>query len=686
MQINSAQHETRTGNLGETATYKVEMNAMLFDTVINGIYADKIRAPFREITTNARDGHAAKGNLDQPFDVFLPSVLEPTFKVRDYGISLTHEQIMGLYSTMFASSKRGSNLEVGNKGLGSKSPWAYTSVFTVIAYLGEYKRTYSAFIGTDGVPQIALLDMCETTEPDGIEVSFPVKVEDVARFRAVAPDVLFGFDPFPNILNEQFVRPEPVVLYQGDGWTLYDKTTVPFDGLMARQGCVLYPISAAPLDIATTLFNWAVMIDFPIGDLEVATSREALGYDSRTVATLTKRINDTIAGMTDMLKDEVGAAASYLEACAILAEGKAFNSPKKALFDLVGNHLTWGGKALREMITCDAHRFGAHASELFAGRIAMGELRKSVAHRPGLISAIYRTPKEMLETLVYVEFEGTRFGPSRMRQAIMDNVDKKDIIWIRANDLETASRMLQDLGNPVWIDLSIVEPLKWISGPKTEARRLQYMSPTDSVQRQSNLSARYDTLIPTEDMFFVKQDGADFFLNGSRLSKVQLHNAINGLMKAGVIARGEQIYLLNKASQKILDDVDMIDLGEFAKEKLGNMVDASTLRLPESGWTVTERVANCRKALVADVPVPVGIKSVCQMVVDDADAPKDTMASDHPLMEVYRRYYPTEYSRAASRADPVVQAYQEMLEEFPLFNHTISNTPKFNYYMELLAR
>ncbi|CCV12981.1 hypothetical protein [Mesorhizobium sp. STM 4661] len=205
----------QTGGISETKAFGFEMNGFAFHTVISGIYADKLRAPFRELATNARDGHAAKGNLYQPFDVFLPSKLDPTFKVRDYGISLSHEEIMGIYTTMFASTKRGSNEATGMIGLGSKSPFAYTSVFTVIAYLGDYKRTYSAFIGTDGVPQIALLDMCQTTEPDGVEVSFPVKVEDVDKFRNIAPDVLFGFDPFPNILNEQFVRPAPVTLYQG---------------------------------------------------------------------------------------------------------------------------------------------------------------------------------------------------------------------------------------------------------------------------------------------------------------------------------------------------------------------------------------------------------------------------------------------------------------------------------------
>ncbi|RWB08832.1 MAG: hypothetical protein EOQ39_18520 [Mesorhizobium sp.] len=687
MRVNSVQHETRTGSLGETSAFKVEMNAMMFHTVMNGVYPDKIKAPFRELATNARDSHATKGNLDQSIDVFLPSVLDPTFKVRDYGTSLSHEEITGIYSTMFASSKRDDNGAVGMIGLGSKSPFAYGSVFTVVAYLGDYKRTYAAYLDSDDFPQISLLDMSETSEPDGIEVSFPVKIEDVARFRAIAPDVLFGFDPFPNILNETFVRPEPVILYQGDGWTLYDKTTVPFGAkLMARQGCVLYPISPASLSITSNLFNWAVVIDFPIGELSVTTSREDLGYDSRTVATLTKRIEDTVQGMAALLQDEVNTAGSYLEACNIYAEGLDYGSAKKELFELVGAHLTWKGKPLRKTIRCRSHWHGAHGAELLASKGGMGQLRKSVAHRANLATEVFNTPKSMMETLVCVEFEGTRFGPSRMRQVIADNVDKKDILWIRATDATTVAPFIEGLGDPEWTDLALVEPLKWDNGPKTETKRLQYLSPATHAHRQYDLTTAYDTVVPNDEMFFVKQDSAEFEMNGKTMNKVQLSNRIHALMKAEVIPRGERVYLLNKTAQKILDDVDMIELGPFVVQKLADMVDATTLRLPEDRWRTEDRVEKCGKILKAEVSIPAEIESVCRLVVHDATVPKATVTSSDPLMVVFKEYHPLDYVAATQRADPVVEAYHNMLQSYPLLSDTISYPTKFNHYMELLTR
>lgn len=686
MQLNTALRETRTGGLMEATAFKVEMNSMLFHSVIDGIYADKIRAPFRELTTNARDGHAAKGNLDQPFDVFLPSILDPTFKVRDYGISLSHEEIMGIYSTMFASTKRDTNSAVGMIGLGSKSPFAYTSVFTVMAFLGGYKRTYSAFIGEDGVPQIALLDMCETGEPDGIEVSFPVKAEDVNKFRGAAPDVLFGFDPFPNILNEQFTRPEPTILYQGDGWTLYDAKTVPFGSkLMARQGCVLYPISKTSVGSDSNLFDWPVVIDFPIGDLSVATSREALGYDSRTVANIKKRIEDTTEGMTALVSAEINACDSYLKACQLLADGLVYGNPKQQLFKLIGSRLTWGGAVLRSQIKCALSHPGANGYLMSSERVMMGTIRKTVSHRTLALRDLTMDPKVVEDLLIYVEFEGCKQSNARMRQAILDNTNDQDILWIRADSIDKLEPYISQLGNPEWIDLATLAPLKAEKAAKTQARTLQYMSPTSSVHRQWALSAMYETVTPTDGMIYVRQEGNDFWIGTGNYGKVSLHNAINDLMKAGVLDRGTKVWFLNKANMKLLDEVNMIELSDHVRKRLPTLVDIKSIRAPESSWVKTNRDHNSRKimAYAETIKVPEQILKVVKRVLADKRAP---VAGDSPLLGCFQRYLPAEYAKATANGDPIIKAYNQMVEEFPLLTDVINTTPKFEHYMELLNK
>jgi hypothetical protein len=121
MKMNTARVETFERGVQARGSFKFELNGMAFHAVIDGIYGDKVRAPIREYCTNAYDAHLAAGKGDVPFDVQLPSRFDLTFRVRDYGIGMSHDEIMGLYSTMFASSKRDSNDQVGMIGLGSKS-------------------------------------------------------------------------------------------------------------------------------------------------------------------------------------------------------------------------------------------------------------------------------------------------------------------------------------------------------------------------------------------------------------------------------------------------------------------------------------------------------------------------------------------------------------------------------------
>ncbi len=103
--------------------------------LIDDLYSDKIATPIRELWTNAFDSHIMAGCAAKSFRCQLPNAKTPTFMVRDYGVSLTHEQVMVLYTTVFRSTKERTNAQVGQLGLGSKSPFCYTDAFSVVAYM-----------------------------------------------------------------------------------------------------------------------------------------------------------------------------------------------------------------------------------------------------------------------------------------------------------------------------------------------------------------------------------------------------------------------------------------------------------------------------------------------------------------------------------------------------------------------
>src|SRR5664279_1326601 len=83
--------------------------------VLTNLYSDAPLAVLREYSTNARDAHQAAG-VDRPIEVSLPTALDPTLRVRDFGVGLSEQDILGIYARYGSSTKRGSDEQVGRSG------------------------------------------------------------------------------------------------------------------------------------------------------------------------------------------------------------------------------------------------------------------------------------------------------------------------------------------------------------------------------------------------------------------------------------------------------------------------------------------------------------------------------------------------------------------------------------------
>lgn len=301
--------EVSTQNVGQTKKFTIKANGKAFKILIDGLYSDKIRAVIRELWTNAYDAHKMAGKSDIPFECHLPTTYEPTFSVRDYGIGMSHDQIMGLYTNVFESSKDQDNDQVGKFGLGSKSPFAYIDTFTVTAWDGETKRLYSVFIDGDSIPEIAVMGVEPSSAERGIEISFPVKSNDIYAFRNAAQTTIVGFDTKPKIKGTPLPAVDYTPISKGTGWLLLKNQGGLSSHAVARQGCVLYPIDGYALPNLTysekQLLSLPMIIDFAIGELEINASREALAYDETTKANITKRIKSVAAEFIQKYQDEI---------------------------------------------------------------------------------------------------------------------------------------------------------------------------------------------------------------------------------------------------------------------------------------------------------------------------------------------------------------------------------------------
>jgi hypothetical protein len=288
---NEARDVGKSGVL-ESAKATIKTSPKIFNFFADQTYANKPRAICRELVANAVDSHVMAGKPQEPVEVWLPTLIDPVFKVRDFGLGMAHEFMMTNFMQYAdGSTKDNSNIAIGGFGIGSKSPFAYVDQYTVKSTFDGTVSVYTVFKDEDGIPSIALLAQKSTDECNGVEVSFPVEPSDFDTFRVAAFEALRYFDPLPLIRNAGSHKFEATdYAAQGKGWGMR-RTSGPLQVVM---GGVMYPVDANNLtykfkdETARKMLNYGLDIFVPIGTCSIALSREQLSYDERTIEGLTK--------------------------------------------------------------------------------------------------------------------------------------------------------------------------------------------------------------------------------------------------------------------------------------------------------------------------------------------------------------------------------------------------------------
>lgn len=358
MKLNTKEREDVVSTGGDSVKFKVQSSPKMFKLVFDGLYSDKPLAIVRETLSNAVDANIMAGNKDKPVDIIFPTMFNSNFRIRDYGEGLSPEFMKTKYTEVGYSSKEQSNDAVGMWGIGRLSPLSYTDSYTVVSYHRGKKYTYSVYLDRNSEPALKLYGEEDSTEPSGLEVSFPIQASDVNLFRTAFTKFAVGLDVKPNILNKGtrdiVSLEEPEVAFEGPYYKLYSVTRYgthsEYSGARARMGCVVYPIDPYKLNdqdlrsIATS----SMIIDFPIGSLAVTASREALDYSSQT--TTIRAIEDRLTGIINTLSKNITkdilAAPTYFDACQTFSKANTARMPA-AITSYIRKNVKWRGRGLQ---------------------------------------------------------------------------------------------------------------------------------------------------------------------------------------------------------------------------------------------------------------------------------------------------------------------------------------------------
>lgn len=556
MKIATAENTIERGeNVLPGNEFGIIFNEKMARILSKQIYGNVIAAPVRELSCNAWDSHRAAGTLDTPFDVHLPSNMEPYFEVRDYGVGMSPDTVMNTYRMYGGTTKDTSNLDIGGLGIGCKSPLAYTNTFDMTSYFGGMAYSYVIYKNQRGVPDITLMGSQPSSEPTGVRVRVPVQSRDFDSFRENAQRVFRWFSHHPQVIgNSRYERQSPpTAILKGTSWSLFESNYYDRGSAFVIMGNVRYPIQADNLpERYRNVLEWPLRLDAQIGELDVAASREELNYDEVTVEVLQRLLDRVLSEAQSTLEAKISACATLWDARVVLHKIARDYGTRRVLGDLnrLGYTPTWQGKAIDEYDRASWYK-------LFEG--GKDDPTPPVSEINGKRRA-ESVSSMMFENTVIVLDDASRasarcrqrWGLTNTRVYLVSGALIGDKI-LPANKCPQVKRLLEHLGNPPIVLAS--------SLPKPDARPAMKFKGQKfnigSYRRwgRGRKSDQWDTaeeLTTDRGGLFVTMDHLDpVTLHGHSLSLERMSNLAIGL---GLLARDTPVWGLNKTNTRLVAD------------------------------------------------------------------------------------------------------------------------------------
>lgn len=332
-------------------------------SLLRNNYSNTQLAVVREISANALDANK-EANSTRPIEIKLPTQLNSTFSVRDFGGGLSEEDVLGLYSKYGKSTKRESNNYIGAFGIGKFAPLSYGENFTCVSYHGGMKKSYNVFVNDDDDTKIAKLHEEPSNEPTGLIIEVAVADSDRDNFRQIVTKFFRFFDDseMPKFIgfeeNESVVKPKTTLESAEGNWFVIED-----DGghnyyynrkAHVIMGRVVYPLDPEAINVDNFISNdnsrkvvkemireGNFYLRMPIGSIKLHHSREALEYNKSTQKALCRALFVASQDILEIAKLKLADSADLFEAK--VNHASIVNSLNHSLRNLFDNAFEWNG-------------------------------------------------------------------------------------------------------------------------------------------------------------------------------------------------------------------------------------------------------------------------------------------------------------------------------------------------------
>lgn len=156
-----------------------ESSSVFLMDALGKLYSQPARAALREYLANGIDAHIEAGGELPAIEIALPSTDNRVLSIRDYGNGMSEDNFNNILRRYGASTKRHSNKLTGGFGLGAKAGFAITDAFHMTSFQNGKRIKVRIFKNAAGKGFIEVIERTSTKEADGMLVEVPVPAGNV---------------------------------------------------------------------------------------------------------------------------------------------------------------------------------------------------------------------------------------------------------------------------------------------------------------------------------------------------------------------------------------------------------------------------------------------------------------------------------------------------------------------------
>ena len=320
----------------------------------SNLYSKPLESFLRETVANAYDSHMEAGTDEHILLLIQDSGYKTyTISIRDYGVGVSPERFEKIYRNIGSSTKRDSNDYIGMFGIGRFSCLSCADVANITSYYNGKKYSYLMYKNGGGI-NIDKMSETEGNFRNGLEVSIKKYIYSDSDWReAISHLCLFdklhityqGESYFLKGLASQFNERKITNFNAFSRCSILSTNKNYF-----KVGNVLYDMKDGIVDLATTD---GLIINLPIGSVDITPNREALQYTDYTNRTINQKIVETKMELQDMvntyIKGDISMSKFFEQFCngstyTIKADEESFNIDKEDVEIDSSSIITIGGE------------------------------------------------------------------------------------------------------------------------------------------------------------------------------------------------------------------------------------------------------------------------------------------------------------------------------------------------------